>query len=150
MQHDNLRSMLHYFLRRKMGYKRQLNRRAHLHLLLFKLLPFPATQKKLGEYGDKFTYDSLALRYRNIQAEFGMQLAQLWVTSIGKKKFLIITEIIRQGAIVTHRNSNVIPSHKSYVIYFRNAPAPPSDCYKSGAFCNVSNDCGDGRCSEPC
>jgi len=72
MQHDNLRSMLHYFLRRKIGYKRQLNRRAHLNSLLFKLLPFPAKQKKLGECGNKFTYDILALKYRNIQAEFGM------------------------------------------------------------------------------
>jgi len=36
-------------------------------------------------------------------------------------------EIIRQGAknsVVTHRNSNIIPSHKSNVINFRNAPAP--------------------------
>jgi len=84
--------MLHYFLRRKIRCKRQLNRLAHLNLLLFKLLPFPAKQKKLGKYGDKFTYDILALRYRNIQAGFGMQLAQPWVTSTGKKKFLIITK----------------------------------------------------------
>jgi hypothetical protein len=91
MQRDNLRSMLHYVLRRKIWYKKQLNGRADLNLPLFKLLPFPAKQKKLGEYGDKFTYDILALRYGNIQAEFGMQLAQLWVTSTGKNKFLIIT-----------------------------------------------------------
>jgi len=36
-------------------------------------------------------------------------------------------ELIRQGAknsVVMHRNSNVIPSHKSNIINFRNAPAP--------------------------
>jgi len=38
------------------------NMRAYVHLLLFKLLPFPAKQKKKCEYGDMFTYGILALR----------------------------------------------------------------------------------------